>query len=482
MPFLLLLLLALTRLQPQWDRPDWLGLDALGCTLVTWVGIVTFWLAAALGTYHFRRRLLQEPGRRSYWLRRFSTWKRCHFLALVAFYLVALYCLGWGWAIKETLTQTTWAQPGIELAMLTPMFTGLVVCWAHYYDLELAAHQVSLYPDSHPFLGRWSYVSMQARHNLLFTVPPLFWFILEHLLFVFFPGLRDDSLVTLFLIIGLLLVAFFSMPFLLRWFLGLRPLPAGPLRDRLEATARGLRFRYNDILLWNTRSTVANAMVTGVLPWIRYIVVSDRLLENLTPEEVEAVFGHEVGHIKHHHMTFYMLFLLTSLVALGLVWFGVFSLGHWLLPDSRSWTEFIQLHSVLPQLLLFAVYMVVVFGFVSRRCERQADLFGCRTVSTETFIDALEKVAALNGIPRERPGWLSSWQHGTIAQRVAFLQRLRAEPELESHFQRRLKIFKWSLALGLIALTALGWAVLGPSRVGEILNSGTPATVTSERS
>ncbi|MBI3408405.1 MAG: M48 family metalloprotease [Planctomycetes bacterium] len=482
MPFVLLLLLSLTRLQPQWNRPDWLGLDSLGCAILTWVGIVVLWLAAALGSFHFRRRLLQEPGRRGFWMRRFAAWKRYHLLALLCFYLGALYFLGWGWTIKETLAGARWAQPSIELAMLAPIFMGLLVCWTHYYDLERAAHQAAVFPDDSPFVGRWGYVLLQARHNLLLIVPPLFVIVVEHAIFAAFPGLEADSSFTLYMVIGILLIAFFCIPLLLRWFLGLKPLPSGPLRDRLEATARGLRFRYNDILLWNTRSTIANAMVTGVVPWIRYIVVSDRLVEHLTEEEIEAVFGHEVGHIKHHHMTFYMVFLMASLIALGLAWFGVLALGQWLLPEAEGWTAFFQLHSVLPQLLLFAVYMVVVFGYLSRRCERQADIFGCRTVSAPSFISALEKVAVLNGIPRERPGWLSSWQHGTIAQRVAFLERMQAEPELESRFQRRLGVFKWGLAAGLLGLTALGWIILGPHRVGEILNSGTPPPVASARS
>ena len=37
---------------------------------------------------------------------------------------------------------------------------------------------------------------------------------------------------------------------------------------------------------------------------------SHRLVEELTPEEVEAVFGHEVGHVKHHHILFYVGFFL----------------------------------------------------------------------------------------------------------------------------------------------------------------------------
>lgn len=481
MPFLLLLLLSLARLQTHWDRPDWLGLDAAGCALVTWVGILAFWLLVAAVTSHFRRQLLRQPTRRTHWISRFAAWKRFHAYALVAFYLVALYFLGWGWTIKSTLAPSRWAQLGIELVMLTPMFTGLFVCWAHYYDLDRTVYDISLFSGRDGFLGRWNYVILQARQNLLLLVPPLFVIVLEHLLIAVFPDFENDNSLVAFFFLVLLVAAFFSIPLLLRWFLGLTPLPPGPLRDRLEATARKLHLRINNILLWNTRCTVANAMVTGMLPWLRYVVVSDRLVEYLTPDEVEAVFGHEVGHIKHHHMSFYLLFVMTSLIAFGLVWFGVFTLGLSLFPESWNWAELFELHSVLPQLLLITLYMLVVFGFVSRRCERQADLYGCRVVSTSTFIDALEKVAVLNGIPRDRPGLLSSWQHGSIAQRIGFLRRVQEEPGLEGHFQRRLTAFKWWLAIGLVALSGIGWALLGPSRVGELLASGTSPPVAAGR-
>jgi STE24 endopeptidase len=107
----------------------------------------------------------------------------------------------------------------------------------------------------------------------------------------------------------------------------------------------------------------------------------------------------------------------------------------------------------------------VVFGFLSRRCERQADIFGCRTVSVPVFVEALEKVARLNGISRDRPGWLMSWQHSTIARRVEFLEKMHVDPRLEPRFQRRVGLVKWGMVLSLAAaLVALGpgnvWAVL----------------------
>jgi STE24 endopeptidase len=124
-----------------------------------------------------------------------------------------------------------------------------------------------------------------------------------------------------------------------------------------------------------------------------------------------------------------------------------------------------------------------VFGFLSRRCERQADVFGCRVVSCnqrdcpehstttelalcgaglcrtgiQTFVSALEKVAALNGICRSRPGWLQSWRHSTIARRVDFLQQVLFDSQVEARFQRTVARVKWALVIGLATvLVCLG--------------------------
>src|SRR5208282_1213408 len=124
-----------------------------------------------------------------------------------------------------------------------------------------------------------------------------------------------------------------------------------------------------------------------------------------------------------------------------------------------------------PSIALTGAYVFVVFGFLSRRCERQADIYGCRVASCaqreclehdadrrppgdgrhlcptgiRTFIHALEKVAYVNGISRSRPGWLQSWQHSTIARRVEFLHRMAHDPSLEPRFQRTVGLVKWLL-------------------------------------
>jgi STE24 endopeptidase len=123
------------------------------------------------------------------------------------------------------------------------------------------------------------------------------------------------------------------------------------------------------------------------------------------------------------------------------------------------------------------VYFLVVFGFVSRRFERQADVFGCRAVSCglpdcpphadldghpapgprtvplcpvgiRIFINALANVAMLNGM---RPAaW--SWRHGSIVRRIDFLEGLVGRPEVETRFQ--VGVLRMRRGMALLLVTA----------------------------
>jgi STE24 endopeptidase len=199
----------------------------------------------------------------------------------------------------------------------------------------------------------------------------------------------------------------------------------------------------------------------------------------MSPEEVEAVFGHEVGHVKHHHMVYYLVFLLASVAILGTI------LSPYLADLERTLNLRERRHlAVLPVVASLGAYVFLVFGFLSRRCERQADIYGCRAVSCHeaccvghatgslaeggrglcatgirTFIQALEKVALLNGISRDKPGFLQSWQHSTIARRVGFLETLLRDPMAEPRFQRRIFLVKCVL-LALLALLGGTFALI----------------------
>jgi STE24 endopeptidase len=204
----------------------------------------------------------------------------------------------------------------------------------------------------------------------------------------------------------------------------------------------------------------------GLFKPVRYVLLSDGLLESMTPQQIEAVFGHEVGHIRHRHIQYFLLFAVCSmLILLGVV------------EGLRVATVrgLVDLSIFAMQATGFGLVMVVWgigFGWISRRFERQADLFGVACVTPQDqllcpipctvhdqsavrpandagvcasavaiFASALERVASLNGIPREE----RSWRHSSIANRVRFLISLTGDPARAVWFDRLVRRVKISL-------------------------------------
>jgi STE24 endopeptidase len=520
--FLLMVFLTLVCLFNAYPVPWWTTSPAWSAA-ATWSVVALIGLDAWVIGRRVSRSLRREPARREAILTRYERWRFIHQAAWFVLYGLVLTVLGWGWAVRNL-----WWHPGVDLLTLAPFLAGQVLTWVFFYDADRAAHRAAhleAHPDTPPegdpcprlpapldlaadpfaftglelrppaapsFGGRWAYVAFHLRQKLaLVFIPVALLILLKELSELFADTWQQWQSVVNVAAFAALGGVFIGMPLLIRLVLGLEPLPAGPIRDRLQRAADRLGFRCSDILLWNTRNGMANAMVIGLVPWLRYVVFTDRLLEEFPEEEVEAVFGHEIGHIRHKHMVYYLIFLTLSMAVLGIV--GEDYLKP-LLMD--VWNEEArQLPDVLPALAgkaqdnyavfpivgMVVAYIFLVFGFLSRRCERQADLYGCRAVSCgdpdclehaeevryqararglcatgiRTFIQALEKVAHVNGISRSRPGFLQSWQHSTIARRVSFLKRVLRDRRVESSFQRRLAAVKWGLLLALLAVLAV---------------------------
>jgi STE24 endopeptidase len=413
-----------------------------------------------------------------------------HGLAMIALYGFALFVFGWGWVVQtlltpgpspadrigqaRTLESSVSMYPGSELVILLPYVLMVLASWTLFYDADRAIQGTG---RADRLWSRWAYVGFRARQSLAFVAAPLVLMMTMRALQFAYPDQEWDWLVQA---IGLAMLPLMVIvfPFILRAVWGLKPLPDGTLRRQLVVAAERLKFRCSNILVWNTHNTVANAMVAGVVPRPRYVLLSDRLINELQPDEIEAVFGHEIGHVRHHHMLYYLGFLLLSVPVVACLC----ELLSWWLPGLQTLLTSDDYWANVPFVGVVAAYIFVVFGFLSRRCERQADVFGCRAVSCSrpdcithdasvalatggtglcpagirTFIGALEKVAEINGISRSRPGWLQSWLHSTFARRIDFLERILADPAAEARFQRGVRRIKWSLGLGLaVALAVL---------------------------
>ncbi len=246
------------------------------------------------------------------------------------------------------------------------------------------------------------------------------------------------------------------MPWLLVRAWGARPLEDGPLRAELAGACADAGVRIGGILRWPVRGgRVYNAMVLGVLPRLRYVLFTDDLLRDFPPRERVAVLGHELGHARHHHLWIYLMFALAT----GLVsWSARAPLGQWLaaVPGSERISE--DVRAGLVALALLAVQWRLLFGFLSRACERQADIAGAELAGggdlragAETMREALGSVARLAGIDPRTP----SWRHYSLHERTAWLLQVELDPGAAARHHRRLR---WGVAV-LAAVTGALLAV-----------------------
>jgi STE24 endopeptidase len=248
------------------------------------------------------------------------------------------------------------------------------------------------------------------------------------------------------------------LPFGMRLVIRAKPLPDGTLRRRLEAYSRRIGFRYRDIVVWKT--DVLNAAVLGALPRFRYVLVTDALLETLSEDEIEAVFAHEAGHARRGHVL--MFFGFTSVLGLiGFVPGAAGVAGVVLSPFSA--------YPLLRAFVLIAAWFGVVFGWVSRRFEQEADVFGIDTLpmsdpsadpATHPFARAMERLGNEVGAIREVTGW----RHFSIADRVDFVRRYLSDEAVRRSHRRSILLLRGTLLVVIFGF-ALSAAVQVPGEI-----------------
>lgn len=172
------------------------------------------------------------------------------------------------------------------------------------------------------------------------------------------------------------------------------PLEEGEMKQRIEALLAKTGFESNGIFVMDgsSRSGHGNAYFTGFGKNKR-IVFFDTLLDTLTPEEVEAVLAHELGHFKHGHIKKRLL----ESFAISLI--GLAFLG-WLAQQSFFYTGLgMTTETPAAALLLFLTAIPVMFFFLSpisayksRKHEFEADAFAVQATGAAPLISALLKM------------------------------------------------------------------------------------------
>jgi len=431
------------------------------------------------------------------------------------------------------LVRDDWGLGAVPVAAealgLAPFFATLILTWIVLFPAELAlripakaAASFQPEPDT-PMRGALQALAAarrgsatpartlvpflvdKVRHNLLIVAMPMIVVVAAR----YFTSKYQRPLQDMFVVpwaadaaLGCVSAAVLVLaPFMLRYIWVTEPLPAGPLRDRLERMCKRVGLRYREILLWHTHRMTINAAVMGFFAPMRYVLISDALLETMDEEEIEAVFAHEAGHVKHWHLQYFALFVLVTMYVTG----GVLELL-----VRTGWVQDSGLLQIISLALLLASWLVG-FGWVSRNFERQADVFGVRCVTADInacapwcsvhgsqsanvftapslgsaslqtagvaafvtparapatgnlprlcvgaaglFGRTLLRIADLNGIPRDAP----SWRHGTIESRCRLIERLATDGQALTRFDRKMIAIK--IGLGLAVVVGTGVAI-----------------------
>ncbi len=401
--------------------------------------------------------------------RRFSSALTRQSILAIALFAVNIY----GFNVASLLTGIGLFEllPTLEALIFMALFVGyLSMVWANAHEAYRKIYQA----DS----VRRTYI----LSNIAFGVPVLLpWLLLSGVSDLIlalpfeFPRqvLSSPEGETVYFLVFLFAVAVFG-PLIIQKFWRCRPLQEGNYRQRIEALCRRADLAYADILDWPIfGGRMITAGVMGLVGRFRYILVTRALLQILTPTEIDAVIAHEIGHVKKHHLLFYLFFFIGYMV----VTYATFDLIVYLIIFSEPIYRFVFSTGIsrttvttgllsLAIIVNFLVYFRFIFGYFMRNFERQADAFVYRLfASAAPLISTFEKIAAVSGHAPDKP----NWHHFSIRQRVDFLRRCEQDrSRIEAHDRK----VRTSIAVFAASMVVVGMAgyQLNFGQTGKRLN------------
>jgi STE24 endopeptidase len=200
------------------------------------------------------------------------------------------------------------------------------------------------------------------------------------------------------------------------------PLDNEDLKARLVRLSERAGTRVRGVYQWklSEKSKKANAALTG-LGNTRRIILADTLLENYSPDEIEAVLAHELGHHVHKHI--FKSILVQAVTTLVGFWAANWALHYAI--DRLHMFETLSDFANLPLLVLVSTVLsflvLPALNAYSRYNEREADRYAFRSISSVgPFITSMNKLADQNLAERAPSRWVEWFfhSHPAISKRV----------------------------------------------------------------
>ena len=223
-------------------------------------------------------------------------------------------------------------------------------------------------------------------------------------------------------------IIFFLYPVLIMpLFNKFEPLDDEAFKQPIEKLLEKIDFKSKGLFVMNAslRSTHGNAFFTGFGKNKR-IVFFDTLLKTITPDEMEAILGHELGHYKLGHIKKGLL----SSLFFGFI--GFYLLSEILRSDNFFLDHGLENLTIYSKFLLF--YLVIgsytfftkpFTSALSRKREFEADDFSFQYTNGEYMISGLLKLSKDNASNLTPDPLYSSYyySHPPIAERVQSIEK-----------------------------------------------------------
>ncbi len=180
----------------------------------------------------------------------------------------------------------------------------------------------------------------------------------------------------LFAILGILIAPVFIVPL----FNKVTPLTDARIRDPILSMARANGIEAKDVFVVDAskQSKRISANVSGLGNTMR-ITLNDNLLNRSSPEEIEAVMGHEMGHYVMNHVYKGVTFFIIVIVLLFafIRWSFGWSMARW----GEGWGirgigDTAALPLVAGALMVFFFFTAPILVSFTRTQETEADMFG----------------------------------------------------------------------------------------------------------
>lgn len=347
-------------------------------------------------------------------------------MALSAVLIAVLLFTGLGFALRDALAGVPSWQPvtGWDVWRLAVYFlivasVGALISWpAGFYGGYVLSHRYGLSTQT---LRAWLLDQVKGTAISL----PIELLAVE---FVYFLLAAQPSAWWLWTALAMLLftavAANLAPVLLLPLFFKLTPLPEGDIRERALALARiaGTRVRGIYSMNMSAKTTAANAFVIG-LGNTRRVVLCDTLLDHYTPDEIEVVVAHELGHQAHRDIPkligVQVATTLAGLFVVNLVLHGV--LGH--VSAYHGLADPATMPLIAAALSVFALVILPITNGYSRHVEHQADVYALNvTGKREAFISAMTRLANQN-LAQLQPARIVEfvlYDHPSTGRRIAF--------------------------------------------------------------